>query len=198
MAASRMVVPLVVLMSALASAQSQVVTINEPGVYKISDLFNGADVVALVEIASGDTENYEHSVYKGEVIQSFKGMPRGAAVYFGPFVGEKLGWEYVLFLHVTKPITPKTTATASYGTIPYFEVFNEGYSSMETSYACVFDGKEIAQKCDYGVRVCTDYIKLPKSMPAFPPEVNDPPFGCRWVRKAVFISLLGTLATPKK
>ena len=199
MAASRMVVPLVVLMSALASAQSQVMTINEPGVYKISDLFNGADVVALVEIVSGDTENYEHPVYKGEVIQSFKGMPRGAAVYFGPFVGEKLGWEYVLFLrNVTKPITPKTTATATYGTIPYFEVFNEGYSSMETSYACVFDGKEIAQKCDYGVRVCTDYIKLPKSTLAFPPEVNDPPFGCRWVRKAVFISLLGTLATPKK
>jgi hypothetical protein len=194
-----MVVPLVVLMSALASAQSQVVTITEPSVYKISDLFNGADVVALVRIVSGDTENYEHTVYKGEVIQSFKGIPRGATVYFGPFVGEKLGWEYVLFLrNVTKPITPKTTATASYGTIPYFEVFNEGYSSMETSYACVFDGKEIAQKCDDGVRVCTDYIKLPKSMPAFPPEVNDPPFGCRWVRKAVFISLLDTLATPKK
>ena len=194
-----MVVPLVVLMSALASAQSQVVTITEPGVYYISDLFNRADVVALVKIVSGDTENYEHTVYKGEVIQSFKGMPRGATVYFGPFVGEKLGWEYVLFLrNVTKPITPKTTATASYGTIPYLEVFNEGYSSIETSYACVFDGKEIAQKCDYGVRVCTDYIKLPKSMPAFPPEVNDPPFGCRWVRKAVFISVLGTLATPKK
>jgi hypothetical protein len=62
----------------------------------------------------------------------------------------------------------------------------------------VFDGKEIAQKCDYGVRVSTDYIKLPKSMQAFPPEVNDPPFGCRWVRNAVFLSLLDTLATPKK
>jgi hypothetical protein len=62
----------------------------------------------------------------------------------------------------------------------------------------VFDGKKIAQKCDYGVRVCTDYIKLPKSMRVFPPEDNDPPFGCRWVRKAVFISMLDTLATPKK
>ena len=199
MAALRMVVPLVVLVSALASAQSQVVTITEPGVYEISGLFKGADVVALVKVVSGDTESYDHTVYKGEVIQSFKGMPRGATLYFGPFVGEKLGWEYVLFLrNVTKPITPKTTATASYGAVPYWEVFNEGYSSMETSYACVFDGKEIAQKCDYGVRVCTDYIKLPKSMPAFPPEDNDPPFGCRWVRKAVFISLLDTLANPKK
>ena len=174
-------------------------TITEPGAYKISELFKSADVVALVKIVSGDTEGYDRTVYKGEVIQSFKGMPRGATVYFGPFVGEKLGWEYFLFLrNVTKPIAPKTTATASYGTVPYSEVFNEGYSSMVTSYECVFDGKEIAQKCDYGVRVCTDYIKLPRSIPAFPPEENDPPSGCRWVRKAVFISLLDTLANPKK
>jgi len=199
MAGLRMVVPLVVLMSALAPAQSQSVTITEPGVYKISDLFKVADFVALVKIVAGNTESYDHTVYKGEVIQSFKGMPRGAVVYFGPFVGEKIGWEYVLFLRaVTKPITPKTAGTVGYGTVPYLEVFNEGYSSMETSYACVFDGKEVAQRCDHGVRVCTDYIKLPKSMPAFPVEANDPPFGCRWVRKAVFISLLDTLANPRK
>ncbi|MFZ0797932.1 MAG: hypothetical protein WCA13_12115 [Terriglobales bacterium] len=200
MRALRMVISfLAVMMSALASAQSQVVTITEPGVYKISDLFKEADIVALVRIVSGDTENYDHAVYKGEVIQSFKGVEPGTIVYFGPFVGEKLGWEYVLFLrNVTKSITPKITATASYGTIRYSEVFNEGYSSMESSYACVFDGREIAQKCDYGVRVCTDYIHLPKSIPALPPEGNDPPFGCRWVRKTVFIPLLNTLANPKK
>ncbi|HSZ63926.1 MAG TPA: hypothetical protein VK828_19155 [Terriglobales bacterium] len=198
MAALR-IVAVIVLMSVLVSAQSRPGTIKEPGVYKISDLFKAADVVALVKIVSGDTESYGHAVYQGEVIQSFKGMPRGAAIYFGPFVGEKLGWEYVLFLrNARKPITPKTTATASYGTVPYSAVFNEGYSSMETSYACVFDGKEIAQKCDYGVRVCTDYIKLPQSMPAFPPADNDPPFGCRWVRKAVLLSLLDTLANPTK
>jgi len=193
------IVALIVLMSALASAQSQSVTITEPGVYKLSDLFKAADVVALVKIASGDTESYDHAVCKGEVIQGFKGVPRGVAIYFGPCVGEKLGWEYVLFLqNVAKPIAPKTTATANYGTVPYSEVFNEGYSAMETSYACVFDGKEAPQKCDYGVRVCTDYITLPRSIPAFPPEDNDPPFGCRWVRKAIFISLLDTLANPKK
>ncbi len=69
---------------------------------------------------------------------------------------------------------------------------------MESSYSCVFDGKEIAQKCDYGVRVCTDYIKLPASVAAFPPEGNDPPFGCRWVRKTAFVDLLDTLAVPNK
>lgn len=69
---------------------------------------------------------------------------------------------------------------------------------METSYECVFDGKEIAQKCDYGVRVCTDYIKLPSGMPAFPPEDDDPPFGCRWVRKSLFLPLLDSFGGAKK
>jgi hypothetical protein len=186
-------------MSALVSAQSRSVTITEPGVYKIGDLFKAADVVALVKIVSGNAESYDQTVYKGEVIQGFKGTPRGAPIYFGPFAGQKLGWEYVLFLrNATKPITPKTTSTASYGTVSYSKDFDDGYSSMETSYVCVFDGKEIAQQCDYGVRVCTDYVKLPRSMPAFPPEDNDPPFGCRWVRKALFVSLLETLANPAK
>jgi hypothetical protein len=199
MAGLRIVFSLFILISTAASAQSQAVSITKPGVYKVSELFKSADVVAVVKIVSGDTENYDRAVYKGQVIQSFKGMPHGATVYFGPFVGEKLGWEYVLFLrNVKNPISPKTTEIASYGMVRYSEVFNEGYSSMATSYECVFDGKEIAQKCDYGVRVCTDYIKIPKSMPTFPPENNDPPFGCRWVRKAAVISLLDTLANPKE
>jgi hypothetical protein len=186
-------------LSALAFAQSQVVTLTEPGIYNIGDLFNTADSVVLVKIVSGDTENYDRTVYKGEVMKSFKGLPQGTTVYFGPFLGEKLGWEYFLFLrNVPKPIAPKTTGSANYGAVRYSEIFNEGYSSMEVSSACVFDGKEISQKCDDSVRVCTDYIKLPKSVPAFPPENNDPPFGCRWVRKGIFISLLDTFANAKK
>ncbi len=190
---------LAVLMSTMASAQSQSVTITEPGAYKITDLFKSADIVAVVKVLSGDTENYAHAVYKGEVIQSFKGVQRGATVYFGPFVGEKLGWEYVLFLrNDAQALTPKTATTSGYGTIRYSEVFDEGYSSMESSYACVFDGKEIAKKCDYGVKVCTDCIKLPASIAAFPAEGNDPPFGCRWARKTAFVDLLETLAIPNK
>ena len=190
---------LAVFVSTMASAQKQSVTISEPGLYKIGDLFKEADVVAVVKVLSGDTESYEHAVYKGEVIKSFKGVQNGMIVYFGPFVGEKLGWEYVLFLrNAAKPIVPKTATSASYGTIRYSEIFNQGYSSMESSYGCVFDGEEVSQKCDYGVRVCTDYIKLPQSISAFPPEGNDPPFGCRWVRKTAFLSLLDALAAPNK
>jgi hypothetical protein len=108
MTALRLFVPLIALITIMTHAQSQVVAITEPGTYEISDLFKRADVVALVKIVSGNTESYDHAVYKGEVIQSFKRMHSGATVYFGPFIGEKLGWEYLLFLrNVTKPITPK-------------------------------------------------------------------------------------------
>jgi hypothetical protein len=149
-AALRMVVPVAfVLISALARAQSQSVTITEPGVYDIDDLFKRSDVVALVKILSGDTETYDHAVYKGEVLQSFKGTERGTTIYFGPFVGERLGWEYILFVrNLPNSITPKTTPNGGYGSVRYSEVFDEGYSSMETSYQCVFDGEENDRDCD--------------------------------------------------
>jgi len=172
------------------------VTITEPGVYELAALFKRANTVASVKIVSGDTENYSDAVCKAEVLKAFKGTSAGKAIYFGPCVGERLGWEYVVFLLDTPDVvSPKAASGTRYGTVRYAKVFDEGYSNMETSYECVFDGKEIAQKCDYGVRVCTDYIKLPKSIRAFPPESNDPPFGCRWVRKSVFLSLLDTLGT---
>jgi len=167
--------------------------------YELAGLFKQSDIVALVKVISGDTETYNVAVYKGEVLESFKGTVVGSTIYFGPYVGERLGWEYILFLrNVPKTIGPKAASSGSYGTIHYSEIFNEGYTSMETSYECVFGGKDVAKKCDYAVRVCTDYIELPKSIAAFPPETDDPPFGCRWVRKTAFISLLDALGNPKK
>jgi hypothetical protein len=192
-----LLVTAVAISAQLTSAQqSKEVTIAEPGIYELSDLFKGADTVALVKIVSGDTETYNTAVYKAEVVKSFKGKKAGDSLYFGPYVGERLGSEYILFLrNVSEPIKPKSTPSAAYGTIHYAEVFNEGYSSMETSYACIFDGRAAAQRCDYGVRVCTDYIKLPSATPTFPPVSEETPFGCRWVRKTVFMSLLDTLGT---
>ncbi len=182
----------------LAQAPNEV-TIKEPGIYQLEDLFKKADAVALVKIIAGDTEAYDVTVYRARTLKSFKGGPTGETIYFGPYGGERLGWEYILFLrNVPKTITPKATSSAGYGTIHYSEIFNEGYTSMETSYECGFDGKDIAQKCDYGVRVCTDYIRLPKSTPVSPPLSEDTPFGCRWVRKAAFISMLDALGKAKK
>ena len=161
----------------------------------IRDRFKIADVVAVVRIVSGDTENYKTAVYKAVVVTGLKGTAKGQTLYFGPFIGQKLGWEYILFLRKGKEAaTPTTSPTAGFGTVKYLEVFNEGYSQMESSYSCVFDERDQAQSCDYAIRVCTDYVTLPKLLRAFPPERNDPPFGCRWVRKSKFISILDELA----
>ena len=175
------------------------VTITEPGIIKLEKLFQMADTVALVKVVSGDTQNYAKAVYKGEVVKSFKGAAIGETVYFGPYVGIKLGWEYVLFLrNAAKPLAPNSTPSVNYGVVQYSEIFDEGYSSMECSYECVFDGKDIAQHCDDGVRVCTDYIQLPKSLSVFPPMTESMPFGCRWVRRSSFLSALDALHPPDK
>jgi hypothetical protein len=194
LSAPRTLVVVVVLTSALpALAQkSGGITITEPGIYELAGLFKKADTVALVRVIAGDAESYDIAVYKARVIKTFKGQTTGETIYFGPYLGERLGWEYVLFLRTApEPITTKSTA--GYGTIHYSEVFDQGYTAMMTSYECVFDGADMTQRCDYGVRVCTDYIKLPKSMPVFPPLTENVPFGCRWVRKTALLEELGAL-----
>ncbi|MBZ5522128.1 MAG: hypothetical protein LAP21_07795 [Acidobacteriia bacterium] len=185
----------------LASAQpampqrSNKVTVETAELARINltDLFQHADTVARVTIVAGDIENYDVAVYKARVVQSFKGAAAGETLYFGPHIGKRLGSEYIVFLHnVEKPLAPKTSANGGYGTIRYAEVPNQGYGAMETSYECVFDGREISQQCDDAVRICTDYITLPKSIPTFPPMDQHTPFGCRWARKQVFVSTLVT------
>jgi hypothetical protein len=74
------------------------------------------------------------------------------------------------------------------------EVFNQGYTAMEISYECTSDGNNVNERCDYGARVCTDYILLPKYTPTSPPMKVTSDFGCRWVRKSKFISLLDDFA----
>ena len=162
------------------AAQSQektTVTTSEPGITELSDLFRQADIVALVKTLSGDTESYDDAVYKSAVIKTFKGTKDGESIYFGPFIGERLGWEYVVFLRKERsPLSPKDSLKTGYGVIPYAKIFKEGYTAMETSYQCVFSERG-ANSCDYAVRVCTDYIRLPKTLQAFPAE-EPMPFGC--------------------
>lgn len=174
---------------------AETITNTEPGKIKLADLYKIADVVATVRIVSGDAESYEIPIYKAVVLKSFKGSYEGATIYFGEFFGGKLGAEYTLFLRNLKhSAAPKSGLTVVYGTVNYLEVFNQGYSSMENSYECVFDGSIPQQSCDYGVRVCTDYIVLPKGTRAYTSEKDEPPFGCRWVRRSRFMDLLDDFA----
>jgi len=174
----------------IARAQTTV-AITEPRIFTLQSLFAQADTVALVKIVAGDTENYGVTVYKATVAESFKGPVTGEVIYFGPHAGRKIGSGYVVFLQNTAtPKSPKTNSTSSYGTIRYSVDFDEGYTTMETSYGCVFPGKVIAERCDDGVRVCTDYITLPRSTALAPPISEETDFGCRWARNREFLALL--------
>jgi hypothetical protein len=113
--------------------------LSEPGLYQLADLFRHADRVALVNVISGTTEAYDIAIYKAQVVEGFKGLSAGEIVYFGPYIATELGTEYILFLRDNpKAIEPRAKADAGYGTVHYSEVFDEGYSSMRTSYECVF------------------------------------------------------------
>jgi len=185
--------------SIAVTSGTETVTVTEPAIIKLAQLYKMADVVAVVRVVAGDTESYNVAISKAMVVNNFKGTTEGSTIFFVPSNWERLGWEYLVFLrNVKEPGVPKDAGNPAYGTVRYLEVFNQGYSAMETSYECIFDGMIPSQSCDYGVRVCTDYIILPKGIHAYPPEKNDPPFGCRWVRKSKFLSLLDDLAHEPK
>lgn len=190
-----------VVVRAKSHQNSKTITIEtkEPGVVVLAEMVEFADTVALVKIVSGDTESYDVAVYKAAVVESFKGATAGETVYFGPFVGQRLGWEYIVFLRKgDKPLAPRQKSGGSYGTVDYSRIFNQGYSAMEAGYECVFNDSHGGESCDYSVRVCTDYVVLPKSIEAFPPLSAQTPFGCRWVRKSDFLAILRTLDKSKK
>jgi len=68
------------------------------------------------------------------------------------------------------------------------------YSAMQNEY--VFDGKEIAQQCGYGVRLNTRQVMLPKSIKTFPSSTEIASSDdTNWVRKSVFVAYLEKLSS---
>lgn len=88
------------------AAQTIATTIEEPGTIDLESLFQRADSVALANIISGDTEAYDVPIYKAKIVRSFKGGQDGT-IYFGPYLGKRLGSDYV-----SAP-NPRTTGVLS-------------------------------------------------------------------------------------
>jgi len=92
------------------------VTISEPAAVSLSNLFKQADVVAVVQVLSGDSENYETAVYKSKVLTPFKGTTRGEELYFGPTSASALATNMLRFFDVQRvartysPNQPRTLA----------------------------------------------------------------------------------------
>jgi hypothetical protein len=168
------------------------ITIREPGRFSLEELFQSADIVAKVKVLSGDSENYKgRALYKSTVISSFKGSATGRTIYFGPYLGNRIGWEYYVFLKtVPKPATPTGASGLDYGTVPSFDVFNEGYSQMVREYEC---GSGFG--CAYAVRICTDYVVPPEDVRTYPPRSDTTPFGCRFILETEFEELLQKVKT---
>lgn len=191
-----------VLSAQIARAQELRTTISDPAPVKVEDLLKQADLVAIIRILSGDTEHYPMAVYKAQVLQPFKGLEKGANLYLGPFIGYGLGDELLVFLHHSeKGIEPESQAATSglsYGPISsFYLVMYDGYSALPVKYDCVFDGKEIAQQCDYGIRVNTFQLILPKSVKTYPSSTRGSfSEDTKWVRKTVFIAYLKKLTNP--
>jgi len=62
---------------------------------------------------------------------------------------------------------------------------------MPVRYVCVFEGKVPSESCDYGVRVNTIQVQLPKGIKTFP-QASDNDFSdaSKCVRKSDFIRFL--------
>jgi hypothetical protein len=173
--------------------------ISEPATVKIEGLFKQADVVSVVKIVSGDTEHYSQAVYKAEVVTPFKGVAKGETIFLGPFFGYRIGNEYLAFLRRVDQKMVPTRETPSpgvnYGPLAFFyRIMYEGYSFLEMGYACVFDGKQVNEHCDYGIKLNTYQVILPKKMKTFPvPPEDGEVSDTKWVRKDRLLAYLETL-----
>ncbi len=95
-----------------------------------------------------------------------------------------------------EPKRPANGSGLSYGPISaFYLVMYDGYSALPVQYECAFEGKETAQQCDYGIKVNTHQIVLPKSVKTYPSSIRDSfSEDTKWVRKSVFIAYLQKLS----
>jgi len=139
------------------------IVLTEPPILTLEQLFRRADVVALVEIVSGDAEHYRQAVYKAKVVAGYKGARSGQTIGFGPYIGHEIGTNYVLFMTRTSP--PRVTASKGEEGVkpvaePFYGVMLEGYGSMQVDYVCVFDD-QVGSPCGEGASVGW-HVELPE------------------------------------
>jgi hypothetical protein len=176
---------------------------------KLEDLFRQADFVAIVKVLSADGEHYgQTAVYKAQVVRAFKGALEKETIYFGPHTGGSLDSEYLIFARKSEGIRPDGDANAGFGAIPvFYRTMYSGFGQLEIDYVCVFDGKEIKDQCDHGMKLTPSQIILPKELKTFPKkQASD---ACesvielvanyqRWVRRSWMVEQLEWIKQTEK
>ena len=178
-----------------ASNKLVVDTIPRP---ELEKLYLESDVVAFIKIVSGDTENYDDTVYKSTVITSFKGTNSGETVFFGPYTSYGIGSEYLIFLKNSKKtvgqllVKNKTPRTVLYDdSSKYFWVQYGGYSILPVSFECAFGPVGGTDSCDYAVD--TETIILPKKFESCPKTFGEKSEDKPFVRKRTIDEFLNKL-----
>jgi hypothetical protein len=168
----------------------------------LEKLYEEADLVAFIKIVSGDTENYEDTIYKSSVTAAFKGTDVGKTVFFGPYVSYGVGSEYLIFLLKSgKAIGKISTKDKESRTVvyddssEYFRVMYGGYSILPISYECAFGPVSGSDSCDYAINAET--VLLPKTLKSFPEETRGERFNDAFVRRSSIETFLNSLKKKK-
>lgn len=179
-------------------------TIFEPASVSLAALFAQADLVAFVQVRSGDAERYDVAVYKAVVLKAYKGSKVDDLIYFTPFISYGLGSEYLVFLKKTnKHIIDIVAKDSKKKSLPYdsrqsfYRIMYEGYSVMAVSFECIFE-KPTHQRCDYAVKFNVMQVKLPPELNIFPQEEDDSAvLDIKYVKKKKIESILESLGRHK-
>src|SRR5262249_21400369 len=163
--------------------------------------FKEADFVGVIEIKAGDSENYEKCIYKANIIKSYKGNVIGKFIYLGPYIGLSIGNQYLAFLKNTnKSLNNFILEKDSEKPLPfngleiYYNIMYGGYSILPINYICVFDGKEIKDQCDYGIKINTYQVKLPGKLNTFPVSIiENSNADTKWIRRDQLLKYIENL-----
>ncbi|MFC3682392.1 hypothetical protein [Hydrogenophaga luteola] len=150
---------------------------------ELSQLFRDADIVALVEVASGETigtgEKSCGAKYAALVVDGFKGVSAGETIEFGNYYGYEIGSRYVLFLvgpgRKHEPVMSTNSmhrdAQAEHekrcaSRLRRNTVMHSGNGALRVHWVTDFQYKD-------GVAVPTRYVVLPSTIPTIPAKITE-------------------------
>ena len=163
----------------------------------LRNLFQEADLVAVIQVTSADAESFDGAVYKAQILRSFKGSVDNTTIFFGPHVSYRIGSEYVVFLKSTGKsqgslLKNGPNPWASREKEPYYAVMYAGYSILPVEYTCLLPG------CDYGVSVPSSQVHLPGVLKAVRHRCQPGSNYDSWVGKAALLEVLEDFAKRPK
>ncbi|WP_457325670.1 hypothetical protein [Roseateles sp. P5_E11] len=174
---------------------------------EVSQLFQDADIVALVEVTSGETigtgEKSCGAKYSALIVDGFKGASAGATIEFGNYYGYEIGNRYVLFLvgpgsrhePVMSANSMHRDAEAEHekrcaSRLRRNTVMHSGNGALRVHWVADFQYKD-------GVAVPTRYVVLPSAVSTIPAKVTETNVfsGEVWVRLPELVNVLRGMAS---